>query len=577
MSSVTRARELRPDQDGNFRPYIGYKWPLPGEAKGKQCRFNLGRDKKEAERRYHKIQELYEQDCSASGKEHWSIRGLGLAKAIAKGEQRYEVFPPGHQDLPNSRQPHEPHDYFQRTERLRQQYPSVEVMPADPEKYKASAEANEDYVSRVVREKMAELEERLLGEAAISGKGKLPNRLISGSLHEAMNAYEQSDIRRHNVEPDGSLSAFGFKRLDRVKLLKERHKDVPLYSLNFDSCDAMIAYWENRPQKREGEEIMAEKSCQNVIKELRRFFRWLDATDQFRWEMQRSLNFRRVKIKRLAHERKLSALSKEVYSVEELATLNKYATPLERLALLVGLNCAMGAAEAGRLVMEDIHQSEAHPYGRQLGIASSKEDSWIRFLRPKTQVFGEWYIWPETLTILQWGMARAQKYGSDILFCSEKGKPLYRGNTNPQQRFHNLWNHLVERVQKHERGFRYLPFGTLRDTIPNILRERLNGGEVLASMATAHGCPYKGDNLLDCYSNKPWARFHKALRKLHQHFKPVFKATDDPTYDRRHRAEPQKDTIKAMLADGKPVKEIVAATGVSTWTIYAMKNGSETS
>ena len=96
----------------------------------------------------------------------------------------------------------------------------------------------------------------------------------------------------------------------------------------------------------------------------------------------------------------------------------------------------------------------------------------IRYLRPKTGVFGEWLLWPETIQILEWGLERSRRFGSELLFVSERGEPWYNelSSKNPQAKFTNVFNALIKRVQKSEPEFRRLPFGTLRDTLPNILR-----------------------------------------------------------------------------------------------------------
>jgi hypothetical protein len=85
---------------------------------------------------------------------------------------------------------------------------------------------------------------------------------------------------------------------------------------------------------------------------------------------------------------KLCAVQKDTYSVEELAELNRNATPLERLLLYVALNCGMGAAELGRLRTKDFLLHHRHEFADRLGFDSTEADSFIRFLRPKTGVSG---------------------------------------------------------------------------------------------------------------------------------------------------------------------------------------------
>lgn len=77
-----------------------------------------------------------------------------------------------------------------------------------------------------------------------------------------------------------------------------------------------------------------------------------------------------------------------------------------------------------------------------------------------------------------------------------------------QAAFANAWDALIKRVQKHVKGFRKLPFGTLRDTVPDMLRH--THSDELASLAVSHGSPTKSDKLLDCYGDKPHGRLHEA-------------------------------------------------------------------
>jgi hypothetical protein len=69
---ATRKHDLKADSQGRFRPRIG--WELVFEngqltSKKRQPRFNLGTDRKEAEGRHTKIQELYDDNCKVNGED----------------------------------------------------------------------------------------------------------------------------------------------------------------------------------------------------------------------------------------------------------------------------------------------------------------------------------------------------------------------------------------------------------------------------------------------------------------------------------------------------------------------------
>jgi hypothetical protein len=78
-----RRRELKPDAKGRYRPYLGFR--LDADGNRKECRFNLGTDKKEAERRMERLYDLHDESEAAAGEPTWTGFALYTAKLIAKG------------------------------------------------------------------------------------------------------------------------------------------------------------------------------------------------------------------------------------------------------------------------------------------------------------------------------------------------------------------------------------------------------------------------------------------------------------------------------------------------------------
>jgi len=557
---AARNRDLRPDPQGRYRPYLG--WKIGEDGVRRQHRFNLGTDKREAERRFVKLRELFDENLrvyDAGDEDIWSPLALSYAEKIAKGKYRisYPPLPPdgGYTDPLL--------EYAQMVHTVRGWFPSLELVPEDPALYAESNKLNKDLTG----EKLRVLEGELKELGVLPTGHNLPEKLISGSLHSAFDEYE-SEIRNHSLKPGSSdLTPYGRLRLERVKRFRKSHDDIPLHDLNFDACSAMIAFWRNRPVGARG--ATSRDNARHHIGELIRFFRWLDTTEKYRWEFPRGLERVDRKVGKKDAERKLSSITKAIYSVEELAILNQHATPIERLLLYGGLNCAMGAAEIGRLVEADIRLDTRHEHAGRLHFDSTTSDSFVRFLRPKTGVFGEWLLWHETADMLRWGIARSRRIGSDLLFISEKREPWYNESaTNAQYKFANTWSRLLKRVRKSHPDFLVLPFGTLRDTLPDLLRHRES--DDLASLCLAHGSPFHGDNLLECYGNKPFGRLHTALRGLHDHFGPVFAAAPDDPREESKSYLPLivKQKIRAMLAEGGIPAHIAKACGVSAMTVH---------
>src|SRR4051812_17132133 len=88
---ASRRRGLAPDPQGRFRPRIGWRFGKDGELI--QPRFNLGSDRKEAERRYHHIQQLYDEQTAKNGWVVWAENAYQYAKELAAGEKTIQVLP----------------------------------------------------------------------------------------------------------------------------------------------------------------------------------------------------------------------------------------------------------------------------------------------------------------------------------------------------------------------------------------------------------------------------------------------------------------------------------------------------
>lgn len=562
---ATRKRELGVDAQGRYRPCIGWCQDYRTDAVGRviyegvrrQPRFNLGTDRKEAERRLARIRDLHEDNCRIMKSDLWSPLALSFAKMLARGER---IEYPLYDDVKDEDDPLL--EYAQSYHSIKEMFPSVDFV-VDTRLYAESLQHNKEYVSKGIEW----VAEEARGEGALPPNGDLPREIIPGTLHEALDAYTEA-IRRHNIEPGSKqMKTYGLRRLQRVERFRERHQDISLSLLDYDECKAMVDYWRNRPPRKDGK-LTSRDNARHHVGELMRFFRWLDASSAYAWQLPRGLERVDRRVPKTDGERRLSAITKDIYTVEELAEINRHATPTERLVLYLGLNCAMGAAELGRLVRGDFSLHQPHPYADRLHFASSESDSFARFLRPKTQVFGEWLLWDESVRMVEWALSLPSCKKYELLFVSDRGQPWYReGTKNPHSKFSNVWKRLIERVQKSHPTFRFLPGGTLRDTLPDLLRHRYS--DELASMSLAHGSPFHGDSLLECYGNKPFGRLHAALREVRSHFEPVFAASPHPTEERKHYLPiAVHEKLRQMIAEGGKVSEIARACGVSIMTVH---------
>ena len=105
------------------------------------------------------------------------------------------------------------------------------------------------------------------------------------------------------------------------------------------------------------------------------------------------------------------------------------------------------------------------------------------------------------------------------MWVTRTGKPIYkRYSKQPSSEIDKWWLRLIANVQEKHPDLASLPFGSLRDVIPNILTR--DYGENVATLALQHKT-FPEDKLLKCYANLPFKQLFQATRELHTTFKPM--------------------------------------------------------
>jgi hypothetical protein len=358
-----------------------------------------------------------------------------------------------------------------------------------------------------------------------------PQIRIPGTFHQALKCY--SVKRRDDFIVGDTFNGSGHHMLGLVENFEKRQPDMPLADLDFPGCQQIYDFWRNRPQNLKTGEALSAKHCSSHIGELDRFFRWLHTTPQFSWRRPDDFDLINRKVKRLDSDRRsIQNIELKTFHIEHLALLYKHALPSERLNIVWCLNCAHGAAEIGRVEWGDLFLGQPHPWIKEgLKYPARSNDSWCGLLRPKTDVIGWWWLWPETVQLVKWWRNELQTtlkrdlQSSERMMLSSTGSPLYRDSSrNAQTAFGNQWSRLFKRVEKMEgkNAVPKLPFGKLRDQMSNWLGSDENQA-VLASTALAHGIPHKGDKLLyKHYSNRPWAHLFQKQQEFREVLQPMF-------------------------------------------------------
>jgi hypothetical protein len=361
--------------------------------------------------------------------------------------------------------------------------------------------------------------------------------LIPGTFHEAVREYVKK--RTADFTKGGEFDGSGHHMIGLAENLQKRQPDVPLAMLDFTRCQEAYDFWRNRPMNLRSREPLSLKHCASHVSVLSQFFKWLHTSDKFAWRKPEDFDLMETKIKRLPSDRRsIQDIEIKTFNIEHLKLLYKHALPPQRLKMVWCLNCSHGAAEIGRVAWEDLFLNQLHPWTNEgLELTSSESDSWCGLLRPKTDVVGWWWLWPETIQLVQWWKTDLERRlkrdlnPTERMLLTNKGADLYRDSSrNAQSSFSNEWSRLYSRVVKAEGkdAVPKLPFGTLRDQMSNWLGSDQNRA-VLASVALAHGIPHKGDKLLyKHYSNRPWAHLFEAQKEYRRLMQPMFDEVPDP-------------------------------------------------
>jgi hypothetical protein len=291
-----------------------------------------------------------------------------------------------------------------------------------------------------------------------------------------------------------------------------------------------------RPKGGDGQPVSVAWT-RNCLKQFRHFLRWLNKAPEFGWKRPADLELTQLRVPLAPHERSGLARSSQVqtYTPDELQTLWAYASAFQRLLMLLALNCGFGRAEVASLDTSEVLLRQKHPHEGEVGLQSSAADSWVLRVRPKTGVYGEWKLWPETVAGVEWWLRQRAALPAapevSTLLVTRQGHrydaPTKGNHANFQ--IPNSWFRLAERIRKGHAAFRRLSFNKLRKTAGNLVRA-VAGGEI-AGVFLCHGTPVKADGLLDLYTNRPFAKVFEAVERVGQQLRPLWAGVAEPFAD----------------------------------------------
>ncbi len=596
---------MRPGPDGYYSRQLG--WEISRSGKLQQHKFRLGTDRKEAERRERRLRTLWEQ-YEATRKESrplWPEGLLAIAQSIAKGGREIAV----------ARRPDELQmTYANRIRRLQVRYPVIAFVPEDQYAFDVGQEALQE-LDRLARRDLPQIvpkpldEElieawnanpRLLEFCGLGGPGEKSSLMdtlcddegaatspererpsagptgaasgASGWLHGALHDYQRWVEREFHRPELGRITPWGRTQVRQIDRLIEHHRDRPLSNLNEEGIDELIGYWRRRPLRKDRDVPVTHKSASNYISQLNRFFRWLHRSPNYDWRKPAGFVDISTRVAELPGDRARDLEQVDTFSRDELILLMRYGQPLDRLVLLLGLNCGFGVAEIASLLVGEVHLRQAHEprYQEILHYETTDNDSFIKRIRRKNGVYGEFILFPQTVLGLEWALERRRGqsgFGTNVpLLLNEQGQPFDRptvsGNRN--QQIPNYFARLIKRIQDDGHEIRRLSFGKLRKTAGNLVR-LFSDGETMA-VFHCRGEAVRTDDLADVYSNRPFGRVFRAIREVERYLAPVFEAAGPQPFDPQPQAYTSRSTIERITrlhAEGHSVGHIAHAIGIS--------------
>lgn len=299
--------------------------------------------------------------CDREDRPIWDATSLAIAEAIRSGK------PVAHVDLPSHLKAHLPESPFIGLwlSELQSYFTGIKIELEHPE------------TQLVAQQSIAQEGRRLVN----LGRKMLRPRGAEESLHEAFEAYRAWIAGRY-ITLEQRMTQWGRGLVRQTNYIQRLVPDQPLAELDSHRIEEIIEVLRMRPKTARGRTASVGWS-RNCIKRFRDFVRWLHRSPEFAWRRPTDLEWKAVKIPVTPAEKSAFARTAQVatYSVDELKTLWLYATPFQRLLMLLALNCGFGRAELASLESSDVYLRSRHPHALDLGISSTERDSWIRRVR----------------------------------------------------------------------------------------------------------------------------------------------------------------------------------------------------
>jgi hypothetical protein len=495
-------------------------------ASGKNARFQIA-DREtsdaEAERRLATIHSLYEKQCKRFGLDHWGNWTWQVANEIGAGRAVTDAFL---MTLFN--------EATMAATAVQLKEWGIAVHLKSDEQFREGMAIHREQIETMVSDLVQLKLQELKGiRGAVVEEIRLPDAMImteGATLFDALDAYcvylDERGGREETGEnrKSGEVKAKVYKNIKDVGRLKAHfgdYENLPLWKLDLPRWESLVAIWRNRPLTKKKERC-SDGWAEQQIKLLYRFGRWLHTSPRFKWRKPEGfddVDRKRIELPEDDNSEVFQTITKATYTPQELALIMEDCSPFHKAIIATCVNCAFGQSEIGQWKTSRVVLKSKHPHAAKIDFESSDEDSWIVGPRPKTKLYGEHLLWPEVAKAI-----RPYLKDRSVLWITKTGKPIYkRHSKQPSSEIDNWWTGHIKKVQQKHSDLPSLPFGSLRDVLPNILTR--DYGENVATLALQHKT-FPEDKLLKCYANLPFKQLFKATKELHEKFKPMLTALE---------------------------------------------------
>jgi hypothetical protein len=404
------------------------------------------------------------------------------------------------------------------------------TIAAIPLPHRADLEATAQAVAPILKEEEA---------------GTLPTETTGTGLYRALDRFAEHIEKTKLDAETGQTTPWGKTLADQVRRTKSALPDMALQHLKEAEIAKVVAYWKARPCRKGTSKRIDSTTAITQIKALKYFLKWLPKnTGWRRCEYDDLLSVRKTD---LAFKSEIADLANGIpmWTVAELATIYKYATPYERVFILLGMNCGFAQAEIYGLRKTEIHLDADPPH--------------IARIRQKKKVFGKSALWAETQDALEWIV----KPGNHLwAILSDNNHQL------THVRIANTWNRLISRIRKDIPDFRFLSFKYLRKTAMQMVQDFSDYYH--ANVFAFHGRAAQ-DGQLSAYTNADFQAVFDAQAKVRKALQPVFDGVEPFTGKLQGGANISRGTIeriREMALAGIGKVEIARALEISRSTVY---------